>query len=138
MGLYGTFIELVQSSHLKWLIVLEVVTGSHLTLNVSAMMAACMAPESTNFDFLIVSMTSFDSFLGSMYLMPAASQIVSHSQFSAARWWGMKIIPSLSSSGSGRNSGIDARSIAVSVHPFSSLSPRERAVRGPLTARKFQ
>ena len=104
--------------------VLEVVIGSHLTLKVSAMIAACIAPESTNFDLLIVSITSFDSILGSIYLTPAASQMLFHSQFSAARWWGMKIIPSLSSSGSGRNSGIDARSIAVSVHPFSSLSPR--------------
>ena len=58
--------EFVQSSHLKWLIVLEVVTGSHLTLNVSAMMAACIAPERTSFDFLMACMTSIDSSLGSI------------------------------------------------------------------------
>lgn len=47
-------------------------------------------------------------------------------------------MPSLSFSGTGWYSGKSARSIAVSVHPFSWPSPSASAVRGPLTARKFQ
>ena len=50
--------------------------------------------------------------------------------------WGLN--PLIMHMDNGWNSDIRARRMAVSVHPFSSLRPRASAVRGPLTAKKFQ